>query len=62
MSEPMTTSDAARLLRVSESAVRALERNGRLPATRTPSGMRIFSKQDVERLASERSQRAQRRQ
>jgi excisionase family DNA binding protein len=59
MSEQVTTSEAARLLRVSESLVRQLERNGHLPATRTGTGMRIFIRSDVERLAVARE--AQRR-
>jgi excisionase family DNA binding protein len=55
MAGPMTTSEAARLLRISESSVRALERAGRLPAQRTESGQRIFSRADVERVAAQRA-------
>jgi excisionase family DNA binding protein len=57
MTAPITTSEAARLLRVSEASVRQLERNGRLAATRTGTGMRLFIRSDVERLALERAQR-----
>jgi excisionase family DNA binding protein len=53
---PLTTSEAARLLRVSESCVRALERAGKLPAARTQGGQRIFQRLDVERLARAREE------
>lgn len=59
--QPITTGDAARLLRVSEAAVRGFEKKGQLPATKTASGVRLFRLVDVERLASERAQRRERR-
>ncbi len=53
--EPLLmTSAAARLARASEAAVRAAERSGKLPAVKTESGVRLFSRQDVERWAQER--------
>ena len=51
----ITTSDAARIAKVSEDTIRAWERRGILPATKTPSGLRIFSRADVERLAANRA-------
>lgn len=55
MTGPITTSVVARLLGVSESGVRLLERSGRLPATKTSTGIRIFAKADVERYAAQRA-------
>ncbi len=55
----LTTSGAARLLELSSESVRAYERAGKLPATRTESGMRLFRRADVERLAAERRRRGQ---
>ena len=51
----ITTADAARIAKVSEDTIRAWERRGILPATKTPSGLRLFSRADVERLAAERA-------
>ncbi len=51
---PLTTSSAARLAKVSEAAVRFAERTGKLPATKTESGLRLFERRDVERWALER--------
>ena len=56
MSNHLGVSDTARLLRVSESAVRAMEKAGKLQALRTSSGHRIFDRAVVERIAAERSQ------
>jgi len=50
-----TTVGVARLLRISEVRVRQLEREGKLPATRTSTGQRIFLREDVLRLARERA-------
>ena len=55
MSDPITTSEAAKILDLSESGVRALERSGRLNAARTGTGMRIFSKAEVQRVAAARA-------
>lgn len=54
----MTTGEAARLLKLSPDMVRWLEREGRLPAQRTTNGVRLFRRSDVERLAAERAQAA----
>jgi excisionase family DNA binding protein len=53
----ITTRDAAFLLRLSQEAVRRLEDTGVLPATRTPTGLRIFRRADVEQLAQQRADR-----
>ena len=54
---PITVSPAARILKCSEAAVRALERRGDLQATRTSTGIRLFDRAAVERLALERAER-----
>ncbi len=55
MEEPLlTTSDAAQRLGLTPDAVRQMERRGRLPATRTEGGVRLFRARDVEKLARER--------
>lgn len=53
----MGTTDVALRLGCSPENVRALERAGKLPCERTPSGRRVFRTEDVERLATEREQR-----
>jgi excisionase family DNA binding protein len=53
--QPITVSGAARILEVSEDTVRRLHAAGVLPASRTPAGMRIFARGDVERVATERA-------
>lgn len=55
MEHLLTVADAARLLGVVPATVRQMERNGRLPALRTESGIRLFRRQDVERLVEERA-------
>jgi excisionase family DNA binding protein len=51
------TTDAAMVLGVSAEFVRQLERAGKLPAEKTPSGRRIFRVEDVKRMAAEREQK-----
>jgi len=57
--EALTTRDVARLLDLSETRIRQLEAAGALRSARTPRGLRIFKRNDVERLASERRLRSQ---
>jgi len=57
MTVPLTVGDVARRLNVSEDTVRSLERSGRLPATKTSAGWRLFDPGDVERLARDRERR-----
>ena len=57
MKELWTSGNAARALGVSAERIRQLEKLGRLPARKTAGGIRIFLRQDVERLAAERAAR-----
>lgn len=56
MDQLLGVADAARMLGVVPATVRQMERDGRLPAQKTASGVRIFRREDVARLASEREQ------
>ena len=51
--ELILSSEAARILDRSASAVRYYEEMGLLPATRTSTGVRLFVRADVEKLAKE---------
>ncbi len=53
----MTVADAGKILGVSADMVRLLERNGQLRALRTTRGVRLFRRDDVERLAAERERK-----
>ncbi len=50
----LSVGDAATILGLSPDMVRVLHRQGRLPAFRTPRGVRLFRRSDVEELARER--------
>ena len=50
----LTTAEAAKILELTPASVRALERAGKLKALRTPSGVRIFRLEDVQRLKEKR--------
>lgn len=52
-SDFLTVGAVARVLNPSESTVRKYERLGILPAVRTSTNVRIFRRQDVERLKLE---------
>ena len=53
----ITTADAGKILDVVPDTVRHLARTGRLPvAVLTPSGQRLFTRRDVEQLATAREQ------
>jgi DNA-binding transcriptional MerR regulator len=54
--EPLLSSDAIHLLQVTERTLRELTNRGALKCARTPGGVRIFRRGDVERLAVARSQ------
>jgi len=56
-SAAFSSGEAARILDLSPAMVRLLERNGRLPAVKTASGVRLFDVRDVRRLADERAER-----
>ena len=51
----LTVGDAARIIGVVPATIRLWERQGKLPAQRTASGIRLFSQADVEHLAAQRS-------
>ena len=53
----LLTSEAARVFGVTPETVRHWERVGRLPAQETATGVRLFDRRDVERLAREREAR-----
>jgi predicted site-specific integrase-resolvase len=59
MKQPSTafllTAGVAKLCGVTPSTVRFWERTGRIPALRTENGVRLFSREDVERLALEKA-------
>jgi excisionase family DNA binding protein len=55
MDDLLSPADAARLLGVVPATVRQMERDGRLPAQRTVGGMRLFRREDVERLRDARA-------
>ncbi len=54
---PITTAPAARILEASEATVRGLADRGLLLFERTESGVRLFEREDVERLAAKRKAR-----
>lgn len=51
--DPITSSTAAKILDCPESTTRYYADRGRLPYARLPSGIRIYERADVERLARE---------
>jgi DNA-binding transcriptional MerR regulator len=53
MSDKLTTNDSARILERAPATVLYYEKTGRLKAERTQSGIRLFNREDVERLAKE---------
>ena len=52
-----TTSTAARRIKVSESTIRRLIREGVLPVTRTATGIALIAPEDLEQLALTRARR-----
>lgn len=50
----MLTAEAARVLGITPNAVRLMESRGVLPAERTDSGVRLFDRQVVKRIARAR--------
>jgi predicted site-specific integrase-resolvase len=53
----ITVKPAARILDLSEGRVRILADRGELPVILTESGLRLFDKEAVERVAAERKAR-----
>ena len=54
-SKLLVTSEVGRILGISSEMVRYLERVGKIRAHKTPGGMRIFEREEVDRVASERA-------
>jgi excisionase family DNA binding protein len=50
----LTTSSAARELRVAEGTIRRMAERGELPVLRTAGGLRLFRRSDIERIAEAR--------
>jgi len=61
MEDLLTVGDAARLLDLTPRYVQDLANQGRLAVMRTASGLRLFTRADVERLAVERELQGKRR-
>lgn len=58
MGSILATVDVARILGVTCASVRAYETKGQLRANRTPSGIRLFSAEEVRRFQLERRAKA----
>lgn len=54
MSDLLLVNEVAKLIGRSSSTVVFYENTGKLPATRTQTGVRIFHRADVERFITER--------
>lgn len=52
--QTLLTSDVAKALDASTDLVRYYERRGLLRATRSPGGVRLFNRRDVEKFAAMR--------
>jgi len=50
----LLVTEAARVLEVAATTVREMDRDGRLKALKTPSGVRLFDANEVSKLAAER--------
>ena len=59
VTEFMLTAAAARELDCTPDGVRYLDRTGRLPALRVSGGVRLFRRDDVERLRLDRQEKRQ---
>jgi excisionase family DNA binding protein len=54
---PLTVSSAARVAGVSDATIRSWANRGWLRTERTATGLRLFERRDVERVADERRSR-----
>jgi predicted site-specific integrase-resolvase len=59
--QPMLLGDVRDVLKVADGTIYQLEAAGKLPAQRTPSGVRVWRREVVERLAQQRAQAARAR-
>ena len=57
MNKLLGVKDVSKIFDVTTVTIRNWERTGKLHAQRTPSGVRIFSKADVDRLTAEIARR-----
>lgn len=57
MDQPITLGEVARILHVAEATARKMADEGRLVVQRTTTGLRIFERENVERVAAERLER-----
>lgn len=55
MSNLCVVSEAAAIIGCTPANIRALERSGRLRAEKTATGIRLFTLEDVNKLAEERA-------
>jgi DNA-binding transcriptional MerR regulator len=53
--EPLLVSEAARMLGVAASTIRAMARRGELNPSFTPNGTRVFSVKDIRRVKTLRN-------
>lgn len=60
MDDLLTVGDASRMLDLTSRYVQDLADQGHLPVMRTARGLRLFKRSDVERLAAERTAKADR--
>lgn len=56
ITRPLTTSEAARVLGLSEAQTRRLGDAGEIPTLRTARGLRVYDRDAVERLRAKRAQ------
>jgi len=56
--QPITISEVARILQCAEDTARRMADIGVLEVSRTSTGVRIFSREQVERVARDRASRA----
>ncbi len=57
-SDLITVGEAARTLRLAEQTIRNLEKRGVLQGSRLSNGIRIFEREQVERLAQRLAQKS----
>lgn len=55
LTDVLLTSEVSRICGVSAQTVRLWERRGILPASKTDNGVRLFRRDDVERVAAARA-------
>jgi DNA-binding transcriptional MerR regulator len=61
MEKFLLASEAGRLAGYSAENIRVLERAGKLKALKTAGGVRLFAREDIDRLAQQRKQKDSKR-